>query len=171
MVKDKLQVAGTVRGVFFSLGTTPSKDPQLDCAKALIDLFNQAETVVHIAIYSLTNEDIVNAIIAAHNRGIEISMVVDAGESRTTSQSKMISKLSNEGIDIKLTVRQHALMHNKVGIFDHKIVATGSFNWTYRAEKSNDENLVVLEGTEIADAYEKYMFQRILKNETEFNAI
>ena len=43
MSSEQLVAHGTVRGVFFSLGTTPSHDPRLDCAKAIIDLFNGAQ--------------------------------------------------------------------------------------------------------------------------------
>lgn len=168
MANDSLNITGTVRGVFFSLGTAqpPYVDPQFDCAKAVVDLLNQTKNTAHIAIYSITEPDIVNSIIAAHNRGIDVHIVTDATESKNRSQSIMIKKLNNAGIDIRLTVRQPALMHNKVGIFDEKTICTGSFNWTSNAEKRNDENLIIVDGNEIASAYEKYVFQRILQNET-----
>ena len=57
-------------------------------------------------------------------------------------------------------------MHNKVGIFDAKTICTGSFNWTRAAEKRNDENLLIVDGTQVAAAYEKFVFQRILIKET-----
>lgn len=89
MSSDQLVAHGTVRGVFFSLGTTPSHDPRLDCGKAIIDRF-----------------------------------------------------------------------------FDGRTVCTGSFNWTNAAEKRNDENLLIVDGTQVANAYEKFVFQRILAKET-----
>jgi len=58
------------------------------------------------------------------------------------------------------------LMHNKVGIFDAKRICTGSFNWTCAAEKRNDGNLLIVDGTQVAAAYEKFVFQRILTKET-----
>src|SRR5262249_32284322 len=81
-------------------------------------------------------------------------------------QAQLIRKLAQAGVDVHVATRQTALMHNKVGIFDGQTVCTGSFNWTNQAEKHNDENLVVLDGASVAAAYEKYVFQRILKNET-----
>lgn len=54
----------------------------------------------------------------------------------------------------------------KVGIFDSQTICTGSFNWTNNAEKNNDENLLVVDGSDLAVDYEKYVFQRILQNET-----
>jgi len=57
-------------------------------------------------------------------------------------------------------------MHNKVGIFDGNIVCTGSFNWSRNGHLKNDENLVVLQGKEIADLFEKYVFDRVFDYET-----
>lgn len=161
-----LQASGTVRGVFFSLGTTPTTDPKFDCANAVINLFSQVKKTVHIAIYSLTNQDIANAIILAHNRGVGISIVTDATESKNSAQASVLKKLTQAGILVKIATRQKALMHNKVGIFDGQTVATGSFNWTSNAEYRNDENLIIIDGQDVAADYEKYVFQRILQNET-----
>src|SRR5262249_28009418 len=162
-----LMATGSVRGVFFSLGTTPSSDPQLDCARAIVDLFAQAKKTAHVAIYTLTESRIVDAMIAARKRGVKVAVVADASESdpaKNPFQAKLIGKLVQGGVDVHVATRQPALMHNKVGIFDGQTVCTGSFNWTNQAEKHNDENLVVLDGASVAAAYEKYVFQRILKN-------
>ena len=37
-------------------------------------------------------------------------------------------------------------MHNKFMIVDSTFLVTGSFNWTFQAGKSNQENIVVLDG-------------------------
>ena len=169
MPTEHLAAHGTVRGVFFSLGTTPSHDPRLDCAKAIIDLFNGAQKTAHVAIFTLTEPRIVDAMIAARKRGVAVAVVADAGQSQSPSnpvQKQMIAKLRRAGVSVHLAVKQTALMHNKVGIFDGKTVCTGSFNWTNAAEKHNDENLLIIDGTQVASAYEKFVFQRILTKET-----
>ncbi|VVB86599.1 Cardiolipin synthase A [uncultured archaeon] len=164
---ETLQATGAVRGAFFSLGTTPAtSDPKFDCATAVISLFDQAKKTAHVAIYSLTEPDIVNAMIAANKRGVKVAVVADNTESKNANMAAMIKKLTQAGIDVRLAVKQTALMHNKVGIFDGQTICTGSFNWTNNAEKNNDENLLVVDGADLADDYEKYVFQRILQNET-----
>jgi len=169
MPRHTFPARGTVRGVFFSLGTTPSRDPRLDCAKAIIDLFAAARKTAHVAIFTLTEPRIVDAMVAAHERGVAITVVADAQQSQSPgnpAQRKAIAKLRRAGIAVRLAVKQTALMHNKVGIFDAKTICTGSFNWTGAAEKRNDENLLVVDGTQVAAAYEKFVFQRILTTET-----
>jgi len=169
MPTEGLAARGTVRSVFFSLGTTPSHDPQLDCAKAIIDLFNAAQKTAHVAIFTLTEPRIADAMIAAHKRGVAVAVVADARQSQSPDnpmQKRLIAKLQRAGIVVHLAVKQTALMHNKVGIFDAKTVCTGSFNWTNAAEKRNDENLLIIDGTQVAAAYERFVFQRILTRET-----
>ncbi len=167
--RQALAARGTVRGAFFSLGTTPSHVPRLDCAKAIIDLFEAAQKTAHVAIFTLTEPRIVAAMVAAHERGVAITVVADARQSQSPdnpAQKRAIAKLQRAGIAVRLAVKQTALMHNKVGIFDGRTICTGSFNWTSAAEKRNDENLLVVDGTQVAAAYEKFVFQRILTKET-----
>ena len=165
--KNTLSVTGFVRGVYFSLGTTPATDdPKFDCTKAIIDLFDQAKISVHVAIYSLTEPNIVDAMIRANKRGVKVEIIADKIESKKASQADMIKKLLNAGVEIKLALHQQHLMHNKVAIFDNQTICTGSFNWSVNAEKYNDENLLVVDGSDLANDYEKYVFQRILQNET-----
>ena len=98
-----------------------------------------------------------DAMIAARNRGVAVEVVADAQQSRSPSnpvQKQVIAKLQQAGVAVRLAVKQTALMHNKVAIFDGRTVCTGSFNWTNAAEKRNDENLLIVDGTQVANAYE-----------------
>jgi phosphatidylserine/phosphatidylglycerophosphate/cardiolipin synthase-like enzyme len=52
-------------------------------------------------------------------------------------------------------------MHNKVIIIDDRMVVTGSYNFSENAE-SNDENMLILESSRIADAYTQY-FDRLFE--------
>ena len=52
-------------------------------------------------------------------------------------------------------------MHNKVIIIDDRIVVTGSYNFSENAE-SNDENMLILESSRIADVYTQY-FDRLFE--------
>ena len=104
--------------------------------------------------------------IATNNRGVRVNVVADNAESKNVNMDTMIKKLTQSGIDVHLAVRQTTLMHNKVGILDSQTICTGSFNWTSNAEKNKDENLLVVDSLNLASDYEKYVFQRILQNET-----
>lgn len=162
----KLSTSGKIKAVYFSLGTTPSDDPNLDCAKAICDLFSQTKKTAKVAIYSLTDLNIVNAMIAAKERGVRVTVIVDKIQSKSQAMNYAVSKLTNAGITVYTASKQNFCMHNKVAIFDNYTVITGSYNWSKSASARNDENLIVLQGRNIAKLYEKYCFERVIQYET-----
>jgi phosphatidylserine/phosphatidylglycerophosphate/cardiolipin synthase-like enzyme len=161
-----LPATGKVKGVYFSLGITPSKDKDLSCVNALCSLLDGAKESAYIAIYSLTEPNILNSLIKAHQRGVDVIIVADYSQSKGKTMKAALQRLEDAGVLVKIAVKQKAFMHNKVTIVDGKFVATGSFNYSKNASVSNDENLVVLEGLDIAEKYFKYVFERVLKKET-----
>ncbi len=70
-----------------------------------------------------------------------------------------IQNLRNKGIDIKIDHSEYH-MHNKFGIIDDRIAFTGSFNWTYTAQKHNQENLLVTTNQSIVEQF-KSEFDRL----------
>lgn len=162
---EKLSTTGIVRAVYFSLGNTPSKDPDLSCAKAVRNLIGEARESIKIAIYSISEPEIISSLAEAKKRVKDILVIADLSQSKGKAMSHALETLRGAGIDVRVAKRQKALMHNKVMIVDGKIVATGSYNYTLHAYH-NDENLIILQGEELAGMYQKYVFDRILQNET-----
>lgn len=54
-------------------------------------------------------------------------------------------------------------LHHKFGIIDHKIVITGSHNWTEAANTQNDETLIIINNTTVATHF-KREFERLYQN-------
>jgi len=53
-------------------------------------------------------------------------------------------------------------MHHKVIVIDGEIVVVGSFNFSDSADKSNDENLLIIYSRSVAAKFEEE-YQRVLK--------
>jgi phosphatidylserine/phosphatidylglycerophosphate/cardiolipin synthase-like enzyme len=52
--------------------------------------------------------------------------------------------------------KDSGLMHQKFAIIDRSVVLAGSYNWTYAAENSNDENLLFFrEAAPLAEEYRR----------------
>lgn len=166
MTEFTLKSGGSVRAVYFSLGTTPSTDPDMSCSKAICELFDGAKDSALVSIYSLSDGAIINSMIKAHQRGVNVVVVADYRQSCGKNMNQYIQKLKNAGVPVHIATKQKACMHNKCGIFDSKTVATGSYNWTASGSKRNDENLVILEGRQIARQFTEYVFNRVIENET-----
>lgn len=119
----------------------------------LIKVISGAKSNLDIAIYSLTKESIVDAIIKAKSSGVNVRLITDKQESKSKSETKQLTKLKAAGIPVKINSHK-GLMHLKVTIADKSIVTTGSYNYTEAATKSNDEVLVVLHGSKAAEKFE-----------------
>lgn len=126
------------------------KDGNLD--KILIKEMNTAQKNLNVAIYSLTKEDIANAIMDAKKRGVDVKVITDKEESQSKSQKTILDKLKQDGIPIKINSHQ-GLMHLKLSIIDDKTACGASYNYTANATKENDENLIVMRDSNIVGDY------------------
>lgn len=108
----------------------------------IIKMINYSQKSIDIAVYSISDNDIFNALINAKNRGIKIRIVTDRLQS---TQSQTVKNLYDSGFDIKISDGfNKGMMHNKYAVFDNSFVITGSFNWSNNAETYNWENAVIL---------------------------
>lgn len=124
--------------------------PEDNCDVKLLSQIAAAEETIHAAVYSFTLDSIGDALIAAKGRGVEVMVVVD--EQQAAQQYSEYQKLKDAGIDIRLDGNS-GYMHNKFAVFDSRIVATGSYNWTQNASERNDENLVIMFSEDAAQEY------------------
>lgn len=121
------------------------------CADLLIDLINRANKSIHVMIYSFTLDKIADALIDAKLRGVDVRILVE--KEKAYQRGSEIPRLIEAGVEVALDSNPN-LMHHKVMIVDEKIVVTGSYNWSWSAENRNDENLIVILGSEAAAIYE-----------------
>jgi phosphatidylserine/phosphatidylglycerophosphate/cardiolipin synthase-like enzyme len=56
------------------------------------------------------------------------------------------------GIPVKLESKK-AKLHHKVGIIDNKTTIIGSYNWTLSANEENDENIIIIGNSDIANYF------------------
>ena len=131
--------------------------PGLECETNIIAHINKASKI-DIAVYSITNSNIVDSIIAAHKRGAQIRIITDRTQSK--GKGSLVGKIRNAGIPVVTNIK-HKIEHNKFAIFDRKYVETGSYNYTENGSKFNSENCVFFEqpeGMEYSKRFE-YLWQ------------
>lgn len=128
--------------------------PKDDAIDEVIAEVNAATTSVEFAIFFFTDDDLRDALIAAHNRGVEIRGLWDLlGASNGYSDDEA---LCDAGIPIKIedTIGK---MHNKFMVIDaagaDPRVVTGSMNWSGSGNTRNDENTLIVHDLETAQAY------------------
>ena len=131
--------------------------PGGDCASVLIRWISSARTSIHVLIYSFTLDNVREAVIQAKKRGVDVKIVFD--EEQAPGQGSEYSNLKAAGVDVRVDTGS-GLMHDKVAIIDSHIIITGSFNWSQAGNQENNENLIVIDSSSWAAAYEQ-QFQLI----------
>lgn len=126
--------------------------PKGGLAYKLIDEINGAKKSVHAAIFSFTLNQVAEALVQAHRKGVEVKLVMDQHQG-SKAQRGIYERLRREGVMAYKSANK-ALMHNKYAILDGQTVVTGSFNWTRNAEERNNENLLIIRLPRIAELFE-----------------
>lgn len=122
------------------------------CADKLVKKIDLAKSSIYIAIYSFTLDDISDAVIRAKKRGLDVKVIYDSDQSKNDASDD--ERLGNEGINIAYR-NGSGYMHNKFTIIDMNIVATGSFNYSNNADTRNEENLVFIESSTLAEKFKE----------------
>lgn len=117
----------------------------------LVDLVGEAGQEVRFLAYSFTADRLAEALLQQAQAGIDVSGVFDASQARSNTGGEY-ERLKAAGLDVRLGNTPN-LMHHKVLIIDRQIVAVGSYNFTRSAEEFNDENMLIIENTELAEQY------------------
>lgn len=124
--------------------------PQQKCGDFLVSVLNEAKESIYLQAYVLSSQPIVDALVHAHQRGVNIKVLVDNAQ-LWMSYSK-IGFLATNNIDVYVDVYA-TLAHNKVIIIDKKITITGSYNLSNAADKRNIENLILIKDLNVTKSY------------------
>jgi phosphatidylserine/phosphatidylglycerophosphate/cardiolipin synthase-like enzyme len=126
----------------------------------VIPLIQSAKESVHVAMFYLTNSDVIEELINAKNRGVDVKVIVDSSL-KYEKQARHI-QLIDAGVPVKIEDWRGKL-HQKSATIDGKYTIVASTNWTKSANIVNDENMLVIKSEEIAKIQEKE-FLRLWKS-------
>lgn len=110
---------------------------------------------IHAAVFNITDDEIVDHLIAAHEAGVEVRLVFDGRKFRPWYDwYRGDDRLLAAGVPLLGVVRADTgAMHDKIALFDGRLVATGSFNWEPGARWENHENMIVSAERDVVAAY------------------
>jgi phosphatidylserine/phosphatidylglycerophosphate/cardiolipin synthase-like enzyme len=123
---------------------SPQDDPMDNAVRPLLQA---ARERIDVAIFFLTHKGITADLIAAHRRGVQVRVVLDA-----TAAGNGYTKhelLRAAGVPVKIEA-WGGKMHMKAAAIDGHTVIMGSMNWTSAGEQGNDENTIILRSAEHA---------------------
>jgi cardiolipin hydrolase len=127
----------------------------------LIAVLQSARRSLSVAVFSLTCDEIAQALLDCHRRGVRVRLITD--DEQIASAGSDAASLRAAGVPVRHDGNRRNLMHHKFAVVDSSVLINGSFNWTRSAVLYNDENVLVLRDAKIAREYERQfdaMWQR-----------
>jgi phosphatidylserine/phosphatidylglycerophosphate/cardiolipin synthase-like enzyme len=115
----------------------------------IIALINGAQSTIDAAMFEFNLQNVADALIAAHQRGVTVRVVYD---DEHTEDDPQMEELIDAGIPATPDERG-AYMHDKFYVIDGLYVWAGSMNFTENGAYFNNNNAIVLRSTQLAANY------------------
>ncbi len=109
------------------------------CLGLIVNHFLNARRSVDICVFTITDDRISAAILAAHKRGVKVRIITD--NEKAYDAGSDVPRFRAAGIPVVVDDSPFH-MHHKFAIFDGQRLLNGSYNWTRGAADQNEENVV-----------------------------
>lgn len=144
--QSKITISGSDVETYFS-----PQDKSL--TNAVLPLIKNAKSYIYIPTFVLTEERVVEELIKAKNKGVDVRIIIDA--LNASIRHSKHRELRAGGIAVK-TENYAGKMHSKSMIVDDEYTIIGSMNFSDSGENKNDENLLVIKNSQLAKFYKEF---------------
>lgn len=117
-------------------------DPRASGFNQVLKTLRRAKKSIKIAIFCFTHPGVIQELVQANKRGVDVKVVIDFGSSLGISY-KAIQKLKEEKIPV-LVNQGGNLLHHKFIYVDEKTLLTGSANLTKAAFYKNHDCFLII---------------------------
>lgn len=116
----------------------------------VLDLISSAKQSIHLEMFQLGDENVIEALVDAGKRGVDVKMIL-SDDSRNVSEKEFYSRDEHHQIDMEQYLEQAGCQvkwvkkrdmyswHRKIAVFDRSVVFMGSTNWTRTGFENNSE--------------------------------
>ena len=160
----ELQSGYGVRGAWYELYFTDPASPLASQATGgvdapLVESIDAARLSIDVAAYSLGLNSVRNALLRAHDRGVTVRVVMETGNMDRSDPQIMMEA----GIHI-VGDNSAGLMHNKFIVIDRSEVWLGSLNFTDSGTYEDNNNLIRIHSSQMAENYIKEFEEMFVEN-------
>lgn len=117
-------------------------DPRGHVFSQLKKKLRAAKKSIKIALFTFTHQGLLDEVIQAHKRGVQVSVVLDM-HSGFGASAKVFASLKAENVPVFLSSGVQ-LLHHKFVYIDNKTLLSGSANWTKSALYKNCDCIIGL---------------------------
>ncbi len=124
--------------------------PEDNVTEKIVARLKQAARTIDFMAFSFTDDALGQAVLERAKGGVKVRGVFENTGSET--QYSEYGKMKQAKLDVWQDGNPY-LMHHKVFIIDGKTVVLGSFNFSQNAETENDENLLIIDDSTLAQQF------------------
>ncbi len=147
--EEQMFTQGT-SGSFSTYYNQPPNTKYIDLR--VIDFIESANSTIDIAIFNINRQNIIDALIDAKQRGVNVRMVTEYDYYTRATFKPYYNQIEAAGIPIVPDIGT-ALMHHKFIVVDGQKVLTGAYNLT-DAQTENDKNMIItINSSQLASLY------------------
>ena len=125
--------------------------PEDPVRQRLLDLLKSARKSITFLAFSFTDDEMGKIMLEKAKSGVKVEGVFESMGASTAHSE--YGKMKKAGLDVRRDGETKVILHHKVFVIDGETVATGSYNFSANADKSNDENALILHNRELAQAF------------------
>lgn len=127
--------------------------PDAGAEQLVLKSIHSARASIRLTAYSFTSKPVIQALIDARRRGVDVRCVLDKSNADERGGKSGANLLVNAAIPVKID-SAHAIQHSKTMVIDGRHVETGSFNFSSAAAHKNAENaLIIWNNPDLAKIY------------------
>lgn len=116
--------------------------PDYSALHKIKNKIDEARHSIFVAMFTLTQTDLIEALIRAKNRGVDVKVALDRYTARGASK-KAAERLNDAGVELFFSAGL-PLLHHKWAYIDRKELILGSTNWTESAFRKNEDLLLFI---------------------------
>ncbi len=125
-------------------------EPRQNCPARLRSLIDGCLSGLDVCVFTITDNSLTRAVLAAHRRRVKVRIVTD--DLKSLDRGSDVMRLRDAGIEVRFDADPNH-MHHKFALFDRRLVVTGSYNWTRGAAEGNHENIVVTDDQGLVEQF------------------
>ena len=122
-----------------------------DIEKHIMSRLNLSQSSIFVAVAWFTNQLLFNSLMDALKKNIAVKILILDDILNRNEFGLDFGVLSKLGAEVRFAKSDKGTMHNKFCIIDNLII-TGSYNWTYYANK-NSENILMTDEDSVVNSY------------------
>ncbi len=121
--------------------------PADDTLAAFMKFVASAQKMIRIADYSFNLVPLVDLLIAKHQAGVDVALVLDKSQAGGATEVPQLARLKAAGVPYVVgTSTKHKIMHAKFCVVEEDWITSGS--WNYTGAASDEDNHLDLEHNE-----------------------